>query len=65
MYFQNYRLSKTWLDHSVKSAVPEHPSTVNMLKVPKHLRNLDESTFILFFVTWRRINSENISVIEI
>ena len=27
----------------------EHPSTVNMLKVPKNLWNLHESTFIIFF----------------
>ena len=32
MYFRNYKLSKTWLDHSPKSGVSEHPSTVNLLK---------------------------------
>ena len=48
MYFWNYRLSKSWLDHSLKGAVSEHPSTVNMLKGPKLLRNLHESTFIIF-----------------
>ena len=37
MLFRNYRLSNTWLDHSLKSAVSEHPSTVNMLKDPKYL----------------------------
>ena len=37
MYFQNYKLSKTWLDHSVKSAISERPSTVNMLKGATHL----------------------------
>ena len=42
MYFRSYRLSKTWLDHSLKSAVSEHPLIVNMLKSPKHLCNLDE-----------------------
>ena len=45
MYLQNYRLSKIWLDNSVKSAVSEHPSTVNMVKGPKHLRDLYGSTF--------------------
>ena len=49
MSVPNYRLSKTWLDHSPKSAVLEHPSIVNMLKGPKHLWNLHESTFIIFF----------------
>ena len=32
MYFRKYRVSKTWFDHSVESAVAEHPLTVNMLK---------------------------------
>ena len=49
MYFQNYRLRKTWLDKYPKSHVSEHHSTVNMLKKPKHLRNLHDSTFITFF----------------
>ena len=49
MYFRNYRLSKTRLDDSLKSAVSELPSTVNMLKGPKQLSNLHESTFIRFF----------------
>ena len=31
MYFQNYRLSKNWLDHSPKRGVSEHSSTVNLL----------------------------------
>ena len=42
-------MSKTWLDHSLKSAVSEHPSTGNKLNVPKHLWNLHDSTFIIFF----------------
>ena len=49
MYFQNLRLSHTWSDHSPKSTVSEHPSTVNMLKCPKHLWNLHSSSFIIFF----------------
>ena len=49
MYFRNYRLSKTWLDQSLKSAVLENPPTVNMLKGPRHWRNLHDSTFIIFF----------------
>ena len=48
MYFRNYRLSKTWIDHSLKRASSEHPSTINMLKGPKHLKNIHESTFIRF-----------------
>ena len=37
MYFPNYGLWKTWLNHSPKSAVSEHPLTVNMLKGQKQL----------------------------
>ena len=36
MSLQNYRLSNTWLDHSLKTPVSEHPLTVNMLKGAKY-----------------------------
>ena len=48
-YFRNYRVSKTCLDHSLISPVSEHPSTINMLKCPKQLWNLHDTTFIIFF----------------
>ena len=32
MYYRIYRLSKTWLEPSLKSAVSELPLTVNLLK---------------------------------
>ena len=48
MYFWYYKLSKTWLDNSLKSVVSEHPLTVNKLKGPKYLWNLHETTFIIF-----------------
>ena len=47
MYFRNYRLSNTWLDRSLRSAVSEYPLRNNMLKGPKHLWNPFESTFII------------------
>ena len=37
MYFGIYRLSKTWLDHSVEGVVSEHPLIVYMLRGSKHL----------------------------
>ena len=49
MPFRNYRMSKTWLDHTLKSTVSKLPLTVNILKRPKLLSNLHESTFIMFF----------------
>ena len=48
-YFRNYRLPKTSLDQCPKSRITEHPSTVILLKVPKHLWNLRQRTFIIFF----------------
>ena len=42
-------MSQSWLDHSLKSAVSEHPSTGKNLKVPKLFWYLHESTFIIFF----------------
>ena len=43
------RLWKSWLDHSLKSAVSEHALTPNMWKRPKLLQNLPESNFIMFY----------------
>ena len=53
MYFHYYRLSKNWLDHSLKSVVSEHPWKINMLKGPKHLWNLYESTFTISLIIMR------------
>ena len=49
MYFRQKGLRKTWLLKCLKSRVSEHPSTVNMLKGPKHCWNLHGSTFIRLF----------------
>ena len=49
MYFQKYGLSMTSLKNSLESNVSEAPSTVNLLLGAKHLWNLHESTFIIFF----------------
>ena len=35
--FPKLQTVKTWLDHSLKSVVSEHTSTVNILMDPKHL----------------------------
>ena len=48
MYFRNYRLSKPWLHHSLKSDASEHTLTVNMWKRPKYLPNIYESAFTIF-----------------
>ena len=34
---------------------------MNMWKHPKYLRNLDESTFIMFFIILREVDLENVS----
>ena len=64
MCFRNYRLSRNWLDHSLKSVVSKHPSTVNMLRGPKNLLHLHESTFIIFSISLRGNDFENNSLIE-
>ena len=48
-YFRNYILPKIWLDQCLKSPVTQHPSTVIMLKVFWHLRNLHDTTFTILF----------------
>ena len=60
MYFRNHRLRKTWLDQCLKSALSEHPCTVNM--GPKHLSNLHESPLSYFFITLRETDLENVSL---
>ena len=47
--FPKLQSVQTCVNNSIKSAVSEHPLTVNMLKGPKHLGNLHEKTFIMFF----------------
>ena len=47
--FPKLKTLKTWLDHFLKSVVSEYPLAVNMLKGPKDLWNLHESTFIICF----------------
>ena len=49
MYFQNYQLTKTWLHKCLKGSILEHRLTLNMLKGPKHYKNTQESTFIIYF----------------
>ena len=62
LYYGNYRLWKTCLDHSLENTVLENPLTVNMLKHPKLLSNMHESTFITFSITLRELDLTNISV---
>ena len=48
MCFRNYGLRKTSLEKCLKTPVPEHGLTVNMLKCAKHSWNLHGITFIIF-----------------
>ena len=56
IYFPNYGVRKTWLGKCLESPISEHPVTVNMLKVSKHLLNLYDSTYIIFSVTLGKVN---------
>ena len=59
--FPRLQTVKTWLDHSLESAVSEDPLAVDMLKRRKRLRNLHEGTLI----TLRRSVLEKISLIKL
>ena len=48
MYFQNYSLSKTWLEKYKKSIAAEYPWRSNMVNGPKHGWNLNGGTVITF-----------------
>ena len=49
MYFRTNTMWKSWLEDSLKTAPSENALTVNMWKCPKYLRNIHQSTFIIFF----------------
>ena len=63
--FPKLQTAKHLLDKSLKSLVSEHPSTVNMLKDPKHCQNWHDNTFIILFITLTQIELENVSVSDI
>ena len=65
MYFWNYGMQETWLDKYLKSPVSEHPSTVNMLKTPKHFWYLHESSSNIFTVILVDVWLESLSLINI
>ena len=48
MYFWTYGLWNTRLDQCLKSPVSEDPSTNNTVNGPKHIWNLNDSTFIIY-----------------
>ena len=60
MYFGTYRLQKTWLLDSLRSPISEQPRVVNILKGPKHCRNL--RVFSYFFITLRKSRFEKVSI---
>ena len=62
MYVPKYRLWEKWLNKCLKSPFSEHPSTVNMLKGPKHVLNLPESTLSDFFMTMSNTDFKKISL---
>ena len=61
MYFKNYRLWKTWLEHSLESAVSKHALKVNMWKCPKYFGHPSEGAFIMFFMLLIYIDLEDVS----
>ena len=55
MYVRSYGLQSVWLLKSLKSPVTEHLWTEEMLKVPKHRLNLHDSSFVIFFITPKKL----------
>ena len=47
-YFRNYGPRKTSLDQCRKSPVPRDPSESNMVNLPKHCWNIQDSSFTIF-----------------
>ena len=52
MYFPNYGLQKTWLDNCLKKRLSEHLSRSNIVNVPKHFGNLNDSAVTIFIDPW-------------
>ena len=48
MYFQNYRVRKTWFNKCLKSPISADPSSANMVNRLKHSFNPHKSTFTIF-----------------
>ena len=48
MYFPNYGLRKKLLENCLKSPVSEDPWTKDMENGPKHIWNLNESSYFIF-----------------
>ena len=44
---RHYRLPKSWLDQCLNSLLTQHHSTVILLRISTHLRNLHDSTCII------------------
>ena len=65
MYLGNYGLQKTWLEKCLKGPVSEHPSTINMLKGPKHCLNLPTASLSYFFITLGGMKLGNVSLSDI
>ena len=53
MNFQIYRLQKAWLDRCLLMPISEHPLTVKTVKGPKHSKNMDNSTFLIFVYPYK------------
>ena len=62
MYFPNYELPKTLLDHCLKSLVSEDPTKRNMVNAPKHCSNLKDTPLPYLLITGKSIVLQKVSV---
>ena len=55
MNLWNYGLQTSWLEKYLESYVPEYPPKVNMLKCAKHWWIMYDTTFVIFFHHYQKI----------
>ena len=63
MYFQSYRMRKTWLPKCLKSPVSVHPRTVKMLKAAEHCLKMRGSSVVICFHHFENTQFKKVSLI--
>ena len=62
MYFQYYRLRKTWLDERLKSPVSEDPLKSNMENAPKYVEIWMKARLPYLLIAVKAIDFQKVSV---
>ena len=62
MYFQYYRLRKTWLDERLKSPVSEDPLKSNMENAPKYVEIWMKAPLPYLLIAMKAIDLQKVSL---